>query len=357
MHSGWYILGKEVSAFEEEYAYFCDAKYCVGVGNGLDALQLILRALDIGAGDEVIVPSNTYIATWLAISYSGAQPIPVEPDRRTYNIDPGRIQEAITQRTRAIIPVHLYGQPADMDPILSIAERFGLKVIEDNAQAHGARYKGRRTGNLGHAAGHSFYPSKNLGAFGDAGAVTTNDPHIADSVRLFRNYGSRIKYRNDVMGLNSRLDEIQAGFLRVKLKYIDEWNNRRCRIADIYQNSFAFDKDQTISRSTLGYRHSVIQPFVPNWAEPVWHVYVVKHPKRDALQKKLTEHGIGSLIHYPIPPHLSGAYDNACMQKGAFPIAEELANSVLSLPIGPHIDEQAAEEVCRVVEKTTLMLK
>ena len=217
MRSGWYILGKEVDSFEEEYAGYCGTKYCIGVGNGLDALHLILRAWGIGPGHEVIVPSNTYIATWLAVSYAGATPVPVEPDSRTFNIDPARIEAAVTPRTRAIIPVHLYGQPADMDPIMNIAEKHGLKVIEDAAQAQGARYKERRTGSIGHAAGHSFYPGKNLGAFGDGGAVTTNDAELADRVRALRNYGSSKKYYNDYKGFNSRLDELQAAFLRVKL--------------------------------------------------------------------------------------------------------------------------------------------
>jgi len=234
INSGWLILGQEVAAFEREFAAYCEAEHCIGVGNGLEALHLILRAFGIGAGHEVIVPSNTYIATWLAVTQAGATPIPVEPDERTYNLDPARIEAAITPRTKAILPVHLYGQPADMDPINAIAARHGLKVIEDAAQAHGARYKGRRTGGLGHAAGFSFYPGKNLGALGDGGAVVTNDSQLADTLRVLRNYGSRVKYHNEVQGYNSRLDELQAAFLREKLKRLDDWNARRQAIAARY---------------------------------------------------------------------------------------------------------------------------
>jgi dTDP-4-amino-4,6-dideoxygalactose transaminase len=329
MRSAWYVLGREVEAFEQEFADFCGVKYCVGVGNGLEALHLVLRACDIGPGDEVIVPSNTYIATWLAVSYAGAVPVPVEPDPRTFNLDPKRIEAAITPKTKAIMPVHLYGQPADMDPILHVARQHGLKVIEDNAQAQGARYKGRRTGSLGDAAGNSFYPGKNLGAFGEAGAVTTHDAELADRVRTLRNYGSKKKYYNEVKGYNSRLDELQAAFLRVKLGKLDEWNARRRTVAAQYLAELAGLPDLTL-------------PFVPEWAEPVWHLFVVRHPKRDALQQKLTDAGIGTLIHYPVPPHLSGAYADAGWKRGAFPIAEELADTVLSLPMGPHLAKEQA---------------
>ena len=327
MDSGWYLLGKEIEAFETEFAGYCEAKHCIGVGNGLEALQLILRACDIGAGDEVIVPSHTYIATWLAVSYAGAVPVPVESDPKTFNLDPNLIAASITPRTKAIMPVHLYGQPADMDPILSLARRHGLKVIEDNAQAQGARYKGRRTGSLGDAAGNSFYPGKNLGAFGDGGAVTTNDARLAERVRSLRNYGSKKKYYNEEKGHNSRLDELQAAFLRVKLKRLDEWNDRRRAIAARY---LADLDDQT----------NLTLPFVPEWAEPVWHLFVVRHLKRNDLQQKLSAADIGTLIHYPVPPHLSGAYADAGWKRGAFPIAEELADTVLSLPMGPHLSQQ-----------------
>ena len=327
MDSGWYLLGNEIESFEAGFAKYCDAQHCIAVGNGLDALHLILRAYDIGAGDEVIVPTNTFIATWLAVSYAGATPVPVEPDPKTFNLDPKRIEAAITSKTKAIMPVHLYGQPADMDPIVSIARKHGLKVIEDNAQAQGARYKGRRTGSLGDAAGNSFYPGKNLGAFSDAGAVTTNDGEMAGRIRTLRNYGSKKKYYNDVKGFNSRLDELQAAFLSVKLKKLDEWNDRRRAVAACYLTELAGAANLTL-------------PFVPEWAEPVWHLFVVRHPKRDALQQKLAAADIGTLIHYPVPPHLSGAYADGKWTRGAFPVAEELADTVLSLPMGPHLSNE-----------------
>jgi dTDP-4-amino-4,6-dideoxygalactose transaminase len=332
MDSGWYLLGNEIELFETEFAKYCEAKHCIGVGNGLEALHLTLRAYGIGAGDEVIVPSNTYIATWLAVSYAGAVPVPVEPDSKTFNLDPNRIEGAITLSTKAIMPVHLYGQPADMDPILDIAHKHGLKVIEDNAQAQGARYKGRRTGSLGDAAGSSFYPGKNLGAFGDAGAVTTNDDTLAEKVRVLRNYGSKKKYYNDVKGYNSRLDELQAAFLRVKLKKMDEWNGRRRAVVENYLKGLRGASD-------------LILPFVPVWAEPVWHLFVVRCSQRDALQEKLGAAGISTLVHYPIPPHLSGAYADEKWQCGKFPIAEELAKTVLSLPMGPHLKSAAVNFV------------
>ena len=338
MRSAWYILGQEVEAFEHEFAAYCGVQHCVGVGNGLEALHLILRGYGIGAGDEVIVPSNTYIATWLAVSYAGARPVPVEPNPETFNLDPARIEAAITARTKAIMPVHLYGQPADMDPIMSIARERGLKVIEDNAQAQGARYKGRRTGSLGHAAGNSFYPGKNLGALGDAGAVTTNDASLADRVRSLRNYGSKKKYYNECKGYNSRLDELQAAFLRVKLKKLDEWNERRRAVTARYRAGFDGSSGLTL-------------PCVPAWAEPVWHLFVVRHPNRDGLQQGLTDAGIGTLIHYPVPPHLSGAYADGQWAPGTFPVAETLANTVLSLPMGPHLPEaQASLVVGKTIE-------
>lgn len=335
MDSGWYLLGNELKSFESEFATYCEAKYCIGVGNGLEALHLILRAYDIGPGDEVIVPSNTFIATWLAVSYAGAVPVPVEPDIRTYNIDPDRILEAITPRTKAIIPVHLYGQPADMDPINEVARNHGLKVIEDNAQAQGARYKGRRTGSLGDASGTSFYPGKNLGAFGDAGAVTTNDSQLADRIRTLRNYGSKKKYYYEEKGFNSRVDELQAAFLRVKLSKLDEWNERRQKIASAYKALPSAD----------GYLLTL--PFVPQWAEPVWHLFVIRHPKRNELQQKLTGAGIGTLIHYPVPSHLCNAYSNLGKTVGDYPIAELVSNTVLSLPIGPQLTNQQEKDVSK----------
>ena len=336
MDSGWYLLGNEIESFEAGFAKYCEAKHCVAVGNGLDALHLILRAYHIGAGDEVIVPTNTFIATWLAVSYAGATLVPVEPDLKTFNLDPSRIEAAITPKTKAILPVHLYGQPADMDPIMNLARKHGLKVVEDNAQAQGARYKGHRTGSLGDAAGNSFYPGKNLGAFSDAGAVTTNDAELADKVRTLRNYGSKKKYYNDEKGFNSRLDELQAAFLSVKLKKLDEWNARRRGVAASYL-------------AELSQVPNLALPFVPEWAEPVWHLFVVRHPRRDELQQKLTAAGIGTLIHYPVPAHLSGAYADGKWKQHDFPLAEELAGTVLSLPIGPHLSRQ---QICLVAAET-----
>lgn len=332
MNSGWYILSDEVQAFEREFAAYCGAQHCIGVGNGLDALHLILRGYGIGPGHEVIVPANTYIATWLAVSHSGATPVPVEPDEQTYNMQPERIEAAITPHTRAIMPVHLYGHPADMDLISAIARPHGLKVIEDAAQAHGARYRGRRVGCLGDAAGFSFYPGKNLGALGDAGAVVTNDEELADRIRVLHNYGAQAKYRHEVKGYNSRLDALQAAFLRVKLKHLDEWNVRRRIVAGSYLKALCDLPGLTL-------------PFVAEYAQPVWHLFVVRHPRRDALQKHLAENGIGTLIHYPVPPHLSRAYTDSGWKAGDYPFAEELANSVLSLPMGPHLEHEMQEKV------------
>ena len=335
LDSGWFIQGKQLEAFETEYAAFCGAKHCIGVGNGLDALHLILRAYDIGTGDEVIVPSNTYIATWLAASYAGATPVPVEPDERTYNINPALIEAAITPKTKAIMAVHLYGQPADMDAINLIALKYNLKVIEDAAQAQGAGYKGKLAGNLGDAAGHSFYPGKNLGALGDGGAITTNDDELADKLKVLRNYGSRVKYFNEVKGYNSRLDEMQAAFLHVKLLKLTEWNTRRKQIAAYYQENL--------------YATNLVLPFVPDWADPVWHLYVVRSKNRDQLQQHLNDSSIGTVIHYPVPPHLQNAYSELNYIQGSFPIAEIIHEQVLSLPIGPHLGSANAITVCSAV--------
>jgi len=324
LDSGWYILGIEVEAFEAEWSRYCQAKYAVGLANGLDALILALRALDVGPGDEVIVPSNTYIATWLAVSEVGATPVPVEPDPATHNIDPTRIAAAITPKTKVLLPVHLYGQPADMDPIMALARQHCLAVVEDAAQAHGARYKGRRIGAHGDIVCWSFYPGKNLGAFGDGGAVTTNRPDLADKIQVLRNYGSREKYFNEIKGLNSRLDPIQAAALRIKLLHLDDWTNRRRTIADIYTKE--------LSDSGL------ILPYVPEWADPVWHLYVVRSPARDATQAQLNMAGIGTLVHYPIAPHMQAAFKGLGIAAEALPIARQLADEVLSLPIGPHLD-------------------
>lgn len=341
--SGWFVGGGEVDQFEEDYATYCGANHAIGVANGLDALHLALRAMDVGPGDEVIVPSNTYIATWLAVSQCGATPVPVEPDARTYNIDPALIEAAITPRTKVILPVHLYGQPADLDPILAIARKHGLCVLEDGAQAHGARYKDKRLGAHGDAVAWSFYPGKNLGAMGDGGAVTTNDAQLADRIRVLRNYGSRVKYVNEVQGYNSRLDPLQAAILRVKLTKLDEWNARRNTIAQHYHKSLV--------------NCGMTLPYVSDWAEPVWHLYVVQHPQRDALQKELADAGVGTLIHYPIPPHLQGAYANLNLKIGTFPISEGIHNEVLSLPMGPTMTLQDADAVIAAVRAATSSLQ
>lgn len=335
MESGWYILGEEVDAFEKEFAAYCGTKYCVGVGNGLEALHLILRGYGIGENDEVIVPANTYIATWLAISYAGATPVPVEPDPKTYNLDPNRIEGAITARTKAILPVHLYGQPADMDPINAIAQKHGLFVIEDAAQAQGGKYKGKKTGSLGHAAGFSFYPGKNLGALGDAGAVVSSDENLINKVRLLRNYGSRVKYSNDIKGYNSRLDEMQAAFLRVKLKHLDEWNDRRKIIAAQYLQQLKSPK--------------LILPHQMDGAEAIWHIFPIRCDQRNALQANLAEKGIGTLIHYPFPPHLANAYAEMNFHEGSFPISEEIARTILSIPMGPHLDEESVNRISSII--------
>jgi len=339
LDSGWLLLGKETERFEAEFAKYCDAKHCIGVANGLDALHLILRAMDIGAGDEVIVPSNTYIATWLAVSYAGAIPVPVEPLDDTYNIDAALIEAAITPATKAIMLVHLYGQPADMDPINALARKHGLKVIEDAAQAHGARYKGRRVGALSDAAGFSFYPGKNLGALGDGGAVTTNDDALAEKIRVLRNYGSKIKYHNLYKGYNSRLDEIQSAFLSAKLPILDADNERRCQIAKRYSEGL-----QGAAGVTL--------PVVPEWASPVWHIYVIRHRQRDLLMSRLADRGIHCMIHYPIPPHLQPAYAEMGLKSGALAIAEQVHNQVLSLPIGPTMLDAEVEEVIAAVRQS-----
>ena len=319
LQSSWYIGGREDEAFEKAFAAYCGQAHCVGCGNGLDALMLVLRAMEIGPGDEVLVPSNTYIATALAVTYVGATPVFVEPDIRTYNMDPARMEERITPRTRAVIPVHLYGQPCDMDPILQIAQRHDLYVLEDCAQAHGARYKGKVIGSFGHAAGFSFYPGKNLGALGDAGAVVTGSDTLADRVRALGNYGSDYKYHHIYQGVNSRLDELQAAFLSAKLPRMEQIND---------------DRRATAKKYLEGMKNpAVTLPYVPQWAEPVWHIFAVRCDRRDELAAHLEERGIGTNRHYPIPMHLQGCYAGLNIPRGALPIAEEISATELSLPM------------------------
>lgn len=333
--SGWYIGGPEVEAFETEWAAYCGAAHSVGVGNGMDALIMALRACDIGPGDEVIVPSHTFIATWLAVSSVGATLRPVEPEPNGYNIDPQKIAAAITSKTRAIIPVHLYGMPVDLDPILEVAQAHGLRVIEDAAQAHGARYKGTRIGAHGDIVCWSFYPGKNLGALGDGGAITTNDAELAQRVRQLGNYGSSQKYVHDIAGVNSRLDPVQAAVLRVKLARLDDWTVRRQKVATAYS--------ARLSGSDF------ILPQTPNWADPVWHLYVVRNVDRDGVQARLAQQGIGSLVHYPIAPHMQKAYADLGYDEAAFPMARDMAGQVFSLPMGPHLLQEAVEQVCDVL--------
>jgi dTDP-4-amino-4,6-dideoxygalactose transaminase len=336
LETGHFISGNEVECFEAEFAMYCGAKHCISVGNGLDALHLILRAYEIGQGDEVIVPSNTFIATWLAATHAGATPIPVEPREGGFNLDPELLQQAITPRTRAIMPVHLYGEPADMDAINRIAKSNGLKVIEDAAQAHGALYCGRRVGTLGDAAGFSFYPGKNLGALGDGGAVTTNDEVLADKIRALRNYGSRVKYHHELTGFNSRLDELQAAFLRAKLPLLDADNARRFEIAQHYLSGLRSTPDLVLPQPLVGTR-------------PVWHLFVIRHPEREALIRRLAAAGIGTMTHYPVAPHRQPAYASLDLPTGRFPRSEELHAQVLSLPIGPHLCDEQVDVVIRAL--------
>lgn len=335
MDTGWYIMGPELAAFEAEFAAYSEVKHCIGVGNGLEALHLLLLAYGIGPGDEVIVPSNTFIATWLAVTQCGATPVAVEPDIATHNIDPLQIAKAITTRTKAIIPVHLYGLPADMDPINQLAKLHNLVVIEDAAQAQGALYKGRRVGGLGDAAGTSFYPGKNLGAIGDGGAVLTNNDEVADKVRQLRNYGSKVKYEHALQGYNSRLDELQAAFLRVKLRVLDDWNKSRADVAHLYQTNLHSD--------------FLTLPLVPDYANPVWHLFVVRCKGRDRLQQYLALHEIGTVIHYPLPPHKQVCY--ASQQQVNLPLAEKLAAEVLSLPMSSNLTHEQQMRVIDVIRK------
>ena len=319
--NGWYILGNEVRDFEIAYAKHYGTKYCVGVSNGLDALSLSLMALNVGKGDEVILPSNTFIATVLAVSYVGATPVFVEPDIESYNIDPQKIEQAITKSTKVIIPVHLYGQACEMSEIMTIAQKHGIYVLEDNAQAHGATWEQKFTGTWGHINATSFYPGKNLGALGDAGAITTDNADLAERVKMLRNYGSREKYFHEEIGCNHRLDECQAAFLSIKLKYIDEWTIQRQQIAQVYFNLL---KNLT----------DIVLPVTKKSATHVYHLYVIRTKKRDELRTFLSENGVGTLIHYPVPPHLQKAYQGLGYKKGDFPIAETLADTCLSYLCG-----------------------
>lgn len=336
MDNSYFIQGKECEAFDKEFAQYCDAKYCVGVANGLDALLLVLKALEIGAGDEVIVPSNTFIATALAVSYTGATPVFVEPVLETYNIDVTRIEAAITDKTKAIMPVHLQGRPADMDPIMEIAKKHNLWVIEDAAQAHGTLYKGKKVGTLGDAAGFSFYPGKNLGALGDAGAVVTNNKEIADKVRALGNYGSDYKYHHIYKGTNSRLDEMQAAFLRVKLPELDKWNAARVEIGKKYLAGITNPKIALPLAPTEDFGH-------------IYHVFVIRCKERDALEKYLADNGIGTVKHYPYPMHLQDCYADLGLKKGDLPIAEEISDTVLSLPMYYGMTDEQVQYVIDVV--------
>lgn len=333
--SGWFLLGEELTQFEAEFAAYVGAKHCVGVANGLDALTLSLRALGVGARDEVIVPAHTFIASWLAVTFAGATLVPVDVDAQTYNMDPSLVESAITPRTRAIMPVHLYGQPADMLTLRAIADRRGVAVLEDAAQAHGAQIAGRRVGSVGTSA-WSFYPGKNLGALGDGGAVTTDDDRVAAQLRKLRNYGSSRKYVHEVPGVNSRLDELQAAVLRVKLRSLDEWNGRRTAIAARYAAE--------LPASTFGL------PPVPPFAIPSWHLYVIRAPNRDQLKQQLEAIGIDCIVHYPVAPYLQKAYADLGILQGTFPVAEALQHEVLSLPIGPHMSDSQVSRVIAGVQ-------
>jgi len=338
LSSGRYIGGSEVESFEDEFSNYCGSNFTIGVANGLDALVLSLKSLDIGMGDEVIVPANTFIATWLAVSEVGAIPVPVEPNSLTYNIDVEEIQKAITPKTKAIIPVHLFGQPVDLDPILLLAKQHNLFIIEDAAQAIGSRYKEKKIGAHGDLVCWSFYPGKNLGAFGDAGAISTNNEALASKIRSLSNYGSNKKYIHNFIGMNSRLDPIQAAILKVKLRFLDSWIDRRKNIASVYSSAFKDHPNFKI-------------PYVPDWAESVWHLYVINSNHRNKIQNNLTENGIETIIHYPIPPHLQDAYSKILPTNISLPVTERLAQNILSLPIGPHLSEEQYRYVIECLNK------
>lgn len=334
----WYVLGEQVSRFESAYAAFNSTSHSIGVANGLDALIIALKTLNIGPGDEVIVPSNTYIASWLAVSYVGATPIPVEPRESTCNINPEGIEAALTPRTKAIMPVHLYGQCCEMDAIMAIAAQHKLFVVEDNAQSQGSTYNQKLAGSFGHINGTSFYPGKNLGAYGDAGAITTSDAALAQRAKTIRNYGSQKKYYNEELGINSRLDEVQAGFLSIKLKHLAHWNQERNAIANQYLSELSGTPNLQLPQLAIG-------------ATSVYHLFVVRHPQRDALQQFLNEKGIGTLIHYPVPPHLQQAYKPLGYQKGDFPIAERIAETCLSIPMFPGLTTEQVSYICDTIKQ------
>ncbi len=351
LDKGYFVLGDEVSAFEKNFSQFIGTSDCVAVSNGLDAIFLILKAWDIGSGDEVIVPSNTFIATWLAVSYTGAIPVPVEPDVNTFNIDPKKIEEKITTRTKAIIPVHLYGFPADMKPIMELANKYNLKVLEDSAQAHGSYYNESKCGSIGHAAAFSFYPGKNLGAFGDGGCVTTNNSELAEKIRTLANYGSRKKYINDYKGYNCRLDELQAAILNVKLKYLDNWNKRRNNIAQKYIDNFKDFEQLVLPYANL--KRSFVKGtllFCDNQHYTTcWHLFVIRLQKRDDLMEYLTKNKIHSIIHYPIPPHKQTAYEE--YQNYVLPVCEDIAKTCLSIPIGPHLNDSQVDHISETIAR------
>jgi dTDP-4-amino-4,6-dideoxygalactose transaminase len=336
--SGRYLFGPEVAAFEDEYAAFCGTEHCVGVGNGLSALELTLRAAGIGPGDEVIVPAYTFIATWLAVTRVGARPVGVDVQERTYNIDPDRVPDAISPRTAAILPVHMRGEPAEMERIARVARSHGLFVLEDASQAHGARYRGARVGSIGDAAAFSFYPSKNLGAMGDGGAVTTRDAELAERVRALGSYGSRTKGEFEVAGFNSRLSEMQAAILRVKLEVLDEWNARRARLAAGYRRALAGDADTAMPEPDAA-------------TDPVWHLFVIRHPRREECRARLREHGVETGIHYSVLPHLSDPYRDRGEGRGAFDVAERMAQCSLSLPMYPQLEPDACARVVSIVRR------
>jgi dTDP-4-amino-4,6-dideoxygalactose transaminase len=329
--SGRYLLGPELAAFEQDFADFVGARHCIAVGSGLDALVLVVEACGISGGDEVIVPGNTFVATWLAARRAGATPVPVDPDPGTYNIDPDGLEAAITSRTRMIVPVHLYGRPAAMDDVRTVAARHGLFVLEDAAQAHGARVGNTRAGALADAAAWSFYPSKNLGALGDGGAITTDDDGLAERLRMLRNYGSSAKYRHELSGVNSRLDELQAAVLRVKLAQLDAWNERRRSVAARYIAGLA--------------ETELVLPGVPADAEHVWHLFVVRTPRRDELRRALSDAGVETGIHYPLAPHRQPVFADLAIDPRSLPVSERLQHEVLSLPIGPHLTDDQVDHV------------